>query len=87
MHHGFLDTSIPIDENTRILAIERPGIIRTLEYDSGITRNIWNTGRIETLDKDGKQIDTQQISNKATLLKILEYVDNELSKEVQKTVE
>ena len=44
-------------------------------------------GLIVIYDKNGKQIDTQQISNKATLLKILEYVDNELSKEVQKTVE
>lgn len=88
MHHGFLDTSIPIDENTRILAIEKPGIIKTIDYkDSKKRCNIWNTGLIEVLNEKNEQIRVNNVSSKAKLLKILEYVDNKLSKEVQKTVE
>ena len=88
MHHGFLDTSIPIDENTRILAIERPGIIKTIDYkDSKKKCNIWNTGLIEVLNEKNEQIRVSRVSSKAKLLKILKYIDNELSKKVQKTVE
>lgn len=87
MYHGFLDTSIPIDENTSILAIEKPRVLAQLEYTSGVTRNIWNTGLVQDLDKYGNQINTEQIRNKTTLLRILKRVNNKFSKKVQKTVE